>query len=143
MSVAIVMSTLSVSIALTSDTPGDEVSPDAAILVKTPTEIEYTILVTSDAPGDEVSFDAAILVKNSDAPFETVSRKTPYEFRSAGFGASAMFRTHGDIHIRVEVLGIHEGKQVSRYIASGRAIVVGDNLVHDTEDENSGFLSAF
>jgi hypothetical protein len=104
----------------------------------TPTT-EYVIRVTSDTPGQEVKFDAAILIKNQQAPLTTMTRRTPFELRSSGYAASAMFRADGDASLQVEVVGNQGGEQKSRSRATGRAIVVGNNVAQDA----GGFIASF
>ena len=100
---------------------------------------EYVIRVTSDIQGHEVKFDAAVLIKNQEAPLTTMTRRTPFELRSNGYAASAMFRARGDASLHVEVVGNQGGKQTSRSTATGRAIVVGNNVAQDA----GGFIASF
>ena len=100
---------------------------------------DYLIRVTSGTPGEEIRFDAAVLLKNADATLQQLTRRTPFELRSTGTAASAMFRAHGDGSIQVELVSEQAGKQVSRSTATGRAVVVGDNVVQ----ELSGFITSF
>lgn len=106
---------------------------------ETPTTTEYVIRVASDTPGQEVKFDAAILIRNEEAALTTMTRRTPFELRTTGSAASAMFRSHGDASLQVEVTGSQGGKQRSRSAATGRAVVVGDNIAQRT----GGFITAF
>ena len=100
---------------------------------------DYTIRITSGVPGKEVRFDAAVLVRNADSPLRTMNRLTPFEVRTTGYAASAMFRAVGDEKIQVELVGERDGRQTSRATASGRAVVVGNNL----EKDEGGFITSF
>ena len=100
---------------------------------------DYTIRVTSMTPGKEVRFEAAMLFRNAEAPLQTVTRRTPFEMRSTGAAASALFRARGDRTIQVELVGEQAGKEISRSSATGRAVVVGNNLLQDS----SGFITSF
>lgn len=100
---------------------------------------DYTIRVTSVTPGREVRFEAAMLFRSAEAPLQTLTRRTPFEMRSTGAAASAMFRSQGDGSIQVELVGEQAGKEISRSSATGRAVVVGNNLLQDT----SGFITSF
>jgi len=100
---------------------------------------DYTIRVTSTTPGKEVRFEAAMLFKSAEAPLQTLTRRTPFEIRSTGAAASAMFRSQGDGTILVELVGEQAGKEISRATATGRAVVVGNNLLQ----EQSGFITSF
>jgi hypothetical protein len=100
---------------------------------------DYLIRVTSGVAGRDVGFDAAVLFRRPDATVQTMTLKTPFEMRSSGFGASAMFSVQGDATIMVEMVGHQGGKQVSRSTATGRAVVVGDNL----SQGSSGFITSF
>ena len=104
-----------------------------------PRPVDYVLRVTSSVPGTEVKFDAAILFKPADAPLQTFTRKTPYELHASGLAASGMFRAQGDVAIQVELVGTRAGKQQSRSTATGRAVVVGDNVVQN----DAGYISTF
>ena len=50
-----------------------------------------------------------------------------------------MFRAQGDVAIQVELSGTQGGKEKSRSTATGRAVVVGDNVVQN----DAGYISTF
>ncbi len=104
-----------------------------------PLPTSYVIRVASAMPGTEVKFDAAILFRSSEAPLQRITRKTPFELRSEALAASAMFRSLGSTDIRVELRGIQDGKERTSSTATGRAIVLGDNVVQN----ESGFITNF
>ena len=104
-----------------------------------PQPIDYVIRVTSAAPGTEVKFDGAILFRPASSPLQMFTRKTPFELRSTGLATSGMFRAHGTVAIQVELVGMQDGKERSRSRATGRAVVVGDNVAQN----EAGYISTF
>ena len=104
-----------------------------------PQPVDYVLRVTSAEPGTEVKFDAAVLFKAAGAPLQTFRHKTPYELHSTGLAASGMFQAHGNVAIQVELVGTQGGKQRSRSTATGRAVVVGDNVVRN----EAGYITTF
>lgn len=100
---------------------------------------DYLIKVSSGTPGTEVPVNVASLIRNADAPFESGTRRTPFEMRATGSAAAAILRSTGDGSILVEVTGTRAGKQVFRSTATGRAVVVGDNMPGRQES----FISSF
>jgi hypothetical protein len=104
-----------------------------------PQPVDYVLRVTSAVPGTEVKFDAAVLFKTSDASLQTFRHKTPYEIHMTGLAASGMFQAQGGFAIHVELVGAQGGKQRSRSTATGRTVVVGDNVVRN----EAGYITTF